>query len=56
MLHVTGAAPNYNLSTHDLPAMTMPLRRFFFAGEGVRAHCAALSSQGDMYAPCHTLF
>ncbi len=55
LLNVTGQAPNYNLSTHDLPAMAMPLRRFFFAGEDFRSHSAALCSQGDMYAvpsPC----
>jgi hypothetical protein len=39
----------YNLSTNDLPAMTMPLRRFFPAGEAQRAHPAALGSQGEMY-------
>jgi hypothetical protein len=49
MLHVTGTAPSYNLSTHDLPDMAMPLRRFLFAGESVRAHSAALCSQGEMY-------
>lgn len=39
----------YNLSTNDLHAMAMPLRRFFPAGEAQRAHPAALSSQGEMY-------
>ena len=47
---ITGVtSPAYNLSTNDLPDMTMPLRRFFPAGEVVRAHPAALGSQGDMY-------
>jgi hypothetical protein len=39
--------PAYNLSTHDLPKFTMPLRRFFLAGEAERAHPAALASQGE---------
>ena len=50
MLSITGVSgPVFNLSTNDLPDMAMPLRRFFPAGEAVRAHPAALGSQGDMY-------
>ena len=50
-LGVTGnqASVGPQLSTADLPEMTMPLRRFFPANESVRAHSAALGSQGDMY-------
>ena len=50
-LGVTGnqAAVGPQLSTTDLPQMAMPLRRFFPANESVRAHSAALGSQGDMY-------
>jgi hypothetical protein len=48
LLDVTAKpGPAYNLSTHDLPKFTMPLRRFFLADEAERAHPAALASQGE---------
>jgi hypothetical protein len=46
-LYFCNSLIRYNLSTHDLPRFTMPLRRFFLAGEAERAHPAALASQGE---------